>query len=386
LKTAADHFVNTPNNVTIDAYGQADLGSEPVVISVPALQDKRYYIVQVGDAFDEIVYNVGGIKGPEPGLFVLTGPDFHGEPPMNMKQIKVRTKYATMAVRVFVNGEADLPAAREAQKGFHALPLSVFQKQGLKYEIPPSDASALAFTSAAPESLRSFDEIGFCMKLYLSASDDVNDPMVVSFHCIGLSVARGFEWRTLDEPTRRGLALAAATAEQIIEDSYAHSAEIVNGWRYTMGGGRAGYDLALRAALASNLIGANVPEQMLYPNNRVDDRGQSFSGANKYELHFSKDELPPVSVFWNLAMYDDKEFFIENDFKRYSIGSTTDGLKKDDDGSITIYIQHDNPGPDEQSNWLPAPAGGFNLTMRMYGPQSPILDGAYHLPAVKRVE
>ena len=101
-------------------------------------------------------------------------------------------------------------------------------------------------------------------------------------------------------------------------------------------------------------------------------------------LRFEKDKIPPVSVFWNMSMYDDKEFFIENDFKRYSIGSTTDGLKTDADGSITIYIQHENPGADKQSNWLPAPAEGFNLTMRLYGAESPILDGSYRLPAVKR--
>lgn len=102
-------------------------------------------------------------------------------------------------------------------------------------------------------------------------------------------------------------------------------------------------------------------------------------------LRFAKDEIPPVSVFWNLSMYDDKEFFIENDFKRYSIGSTTDGLKTEADGSITIFIQHDNPGKAKRSNWLPAPAGGFNLTVRLYGSESPILDGSYRLPAVQRV-
>jgi hypothetical protein len=134
-----------------------------------------------------------------------------------------------------------------------------------------------------------------------------------------------------------------------------------------MGGGRAGYDLALRAAFASHLLGANVPEQLFYPNARVDEQNQPLSGANKYVLRF------------------DKEFFVENDFKRYSIASTTDGLKSDADGSITIYIQHENPGANKQSNWLPAPAEDFNLTMRLYGAESPILDGSYRLPAVKRL-
>ena len=110
------------------------------------------------------------------------------------------------------------------------------------------------------------------------------------------------------------------------------------------------------------------------------------SGANKYALQFDKDKIPLVSVFWNLNMYDEKEFFIENDFKCYSIGSTSDSLKRGADGSVAIYIQKDDPGPDKQSNWLPAPTGSFNLTMRLYGAQTSILDASYRLPGVKRVQ
>ncbi len=385
LKTAADRYINTPNNVSIDAYGNAFLREEPVVISVPAMKEDRWYIVQIGDMFDEIVYNIGGLKGQEPGLFLLTGPDYHGPVPATMREIRVRTNAAVIGNRVFVNGEADIPAARAVQAGIHMLPLSVFQQHGLKYEIPKSDPSSLAFTAAAPEPLQLFERIGFAMKRLLSTSDDQADPMVASLHGIGLSVARGFEWESLGEPTRRGLARAAVTAAQIIEDTYANSAEIVDGWRYSMGGGRAGYDLALRAAFATHLLGANVPEQLFYPNTRVDDQGQPLSGANRYELRFDQDKLPPVAVFWNMSMYDDKEFFIENEAGRYSIGSTTDGLATAEDGSITVYIQHDKPDADKVSNWLPAPDGSFNLTMRLYGSGSQILDGSYRLPGVKRV-
>ena len=110
------------------------------------------------------------------------------------------------------------------------------------------------------------------------------------------------------------------------------------------------------------------------------------TGTNKYVLRFEKDKIPPVSVFWNMSMYDDKESFIENDFRRYGIGNTTDGLKTDPDGSITIYIHYENPGADKQSNWLPAPSEGFNLTMRLYGAESPILYVSYRLPPVTLTE
>ncbi len=117
----------------------------------------------------------------------------------------------------------------------------------------------------------------------------------------------------------------------------------------------------------------------------LDDQGNEFSGANLYVLHFEKDQLPPVAVFWNLSMYAEDMLFIENDLKRYSIGSTTDGLKYNPDGSLTLYLQHQRPTDDTFSNWLPAPKGSFNVTMRLYGPLTPILDGSYRLPVVKRV-
>jgi hypothetical protein len=386
LKTAADKFVNTPNNVSIDSYGAADLRVEPVVVSVPPLSENRWYIVQISDYYDQIVYNIGGSKGPEPGLFLLTGPDYHGPVPAGMKEIRVRTQMAVVDNRVFVQGDADLAAARAVQKGIHLLPLSVFQANGLRFEVPKQfDTARFQFTPSAPEPLRMFEAIGFGMKTYLSLSDDFGDADVNAAHPIGLSVAKGFDWQTLDEPTKRGLARAAVTAQAIIDDTYANSAEIVEGWRYTMGGGRAGANYALRAAFSANLTGANVPEEILYPNTRVDEKGDALTGANRYVLHFDKDKLPPVSVFWNLSMYDDKEFFIENDFKRYSIGSTTDGLKANPDGSIDIFIQNADPGAEKQSNWLPAPSGSFNLTMRLYGSQPPILDGSYRLPGVKRI-
>jgi hypothetical protein len=301
-----------------------------------------------------------------------------------MNQIKVRTRSAIVANRVFVNGEADLPNARYVQQGVNLLPLSVFQKQGLKFAVPNEyDYERFVFKPSAPEPLRLFDEIGFGMKTYLSSSDDFSDPDVGAAQQIGLSIAKGFDWQSLSEPTKRGLARAAITAPAIIENTFANAAEIVNGWRYTMAGGRAGFNYAMRAAFSANLTGANVPEEILYPNTRVDDQGAPLSGANKYLLHFDKDKLPPVSVFWNMSMYDEKQFFIENDFKRYSIGSTTDGLKTDPDGSVTILIQ--NERPKDTSNWLPAPIGSFNLTMRFYGAQTPILDGSYRLPGVRRV-
>lgn len=384
LKTAKDRFVVTPNNVTIDAYATLDLTVEPVVIFVPSLSQPRWYIVQIGDSFDEIVRNIGGTKGTEPGVYVVTGPDFSGDVPGDMIEVKSRTKIGVAAVRILANGEADLPNAVEAQKGFHLMPLSAYLRDGLAHKAADPRPQMRLFESDAPEGIRYFDELGDAMTKRLPASADSEDSLVASFKQIGLSVGGGFQWKSLDEATKKGLERAIKTGEQIVDSKWAAAGEITNGWKYTFAGGRAGYDPGLRAALAKYEVGAQLSDQVIYPNTSVDDRGEPLNGSRKYVLHFDAGKLPPVSVFWNMAMYGSDMLFVENDFKRYSIGSTTDGLKQDADGSLTILIQKNKPA--DTANWLPAPEGDFNLTMRFYGPETTVLDGSYRLPAVRPVE
>ncbi|MEJ1963513.1 MAG: DUF1214 domain-containing protein [Gammaproteobacteria bacterium] len=384
LKTAKDRFVVTPNNVTIDGYGVCDLRDEPAVIFVPRLTEDRWYIVQLGDYYDEIFHNIGGTKGQQPGAYLVTGPDFSGTIPGEMTQLRSRTRWAAAALRVFVKGGADLPAAVEAQKGFHLMPLSAYLRHGLSYT--PPDASLYALpplpSAEAPENLRFFEDLGHWMKFWLPSTTDRSDALVNTFQQIGLSCARGLEWQTLGEPAKRGLARAARAGARIVEAAWASTGETTHGWKYTLAGGRAGHDLALRAALAKYEVGAQLSDQVIYPNCAVDAQGKSLDGANKYALNFAKGQQPPVAVFWNLAMYGADMLFVDNDFGRCSIGSTTDGLKANPDGSLTIRIEHAKP--DDTSNWLPAPAGPFNLTMRFYGPRPSVLDGSYRLPPVTR--
>jgi hypothetical protein len=384
LKTAKDKFVVTPNNVTIDAYATLDLSTEPVVIFVPALAEQRWYIVQIGDSFDEIVHNIGGTKGQQPGVYVVTGPDHTGPVPGDMIQVKSRTKIGVAALRILAKGEANLPKAVEVQKGFHLMPLSAYLRDGLAHQPAAERPQMDSFESTAQEDIRYFDELGYAMTQRLPASADSDDSLVASFAQIGLSVGKGFDWQSLDEATKRGLARAAKTGEQIVDSKWAATGEIKNGWKYTFSGGRAGYDPGLRGALAKYEVGAQLSDQVIYPNTSVDDKGEQLNGERKYVLHFEAGKLPPVLVFWNMAMYGSDMLFVENDFGRYSIGSTTDGLKKNDDGSLTILIQNEKPA--NTSNWLPAPEGEFNLTMRFYGPETAVLDGTYRLPSVKRME
>lgn len=237
----------------------------------------------------------------------------------------------------------------------------------------------------APAALRAFDHLGQAMRWMLPVSADTTDPLVTAFHQLGLSVARGFDSRAIDADTSAGLARAAVTAEQIIDARWANLGDTINGWRYYLAGGRAGHDFALRAALAKGALGSQLASEVLYPNCAVDAAGDPLSGAHAYRLHFPGGQLPPVAVLWNLAMYDQDMLFVENDVGRYTIGSTTDGLTAEGDGSLTLHIQRDRPSDNAAAaNWLPAPDGPFNLTLRFYGPASSVLDGSYRLPAVSR--
>lgn len=291
LKTARDRFVVTPNNVTIDGYSCFDVSDEPLVVFVPKLPEPRWYIVQIGDSFDEIIHNVGGVKGEQPGVYVITGPDFAGDIPGEMVQVKSRTREGPLALRVFVNGAADLPKAREAQSGFQAMPLSAYLHFGLGYKRPAERTIVSAYESKAPEEIRYFDQLGYWMKVQLPVSADFNDTLVAGLRQIGLSVSKGFEWQGLDEATKRGLARAIKSGEQIVDSKWAAAGETTNGWKYTFAGGRAGFDPGLRAALAKYEVGAQLSDQVIYPNTSVDDKGGPLTGAHNYVLHFEAESF-----------------------------------------------------------------------------------------------
>jgi hypothetical protein len=160
---------------------------------------------------------------------------------------------------------------------------------------------------------------------------------------------------------------------------------VVNGSNTTNNVGNFGTDYLLRAAVAKYGLFANSPEEAVYPGTFTDSQGQNLTGSNKYLLHFDKGQTPPVNAFWSLTMYNNASYFVDNPINRYAIGDRTAGLVYNDDGSLDIYIQHDNPGPDKESNWLPAPEDEFNLSMRLYIPQDPVLKGEYQYPPLQRV-
>ena len=146
-----------------------------------------------------------------------------------------------------------------------------------------------------------------------------------------------------------------------------------------------GTDYLLRAATVIYGIGANSPEEAVYPGTVTDNEGQNLTGTHNYLIHFDKGQTPPVNAFWSITMYNNKSYLVENPINRYSIGQHTEGLKYNPDGSLDIFIQNASPGADKESNWLPSPSEEFKLVLREYNPQEPILKGEYQIPPVQLV-
>ncbi len=385
LKTAEDRFVVTPNNLTIDAYGILDVADGPVVLHVPKLGSGRWFIVQIGDAFDDVVLNIGGSRPPVPGAYLITGPSYQGRVPGDMIQVPMRTNIGFAAVRIAVAGSDDVANAVEAQRGFTLRPLPDYLTRGILGA--EADYSPLAFPKlTAPKDLVLFDRVGSAMKYMLPVNADVNDTFVQILGTIGLSVRKGFDWKALDEPTLAGLRRAAPVVDQIIDERWGSMSETVNGWRGSLASGRCSYDWPLNAANTKYQVGTELADQVVYLNTKVDADNQPLSGDNNYVLHFEPGQTPPVAGMWNIAMYDESMLFVANDIDRFSIGNTTDGLTPNADRSLTIYMQHSQPEGDRATNWLPTPTGSFNLTMRFYTPLTPVLDKSYRLPPVQKVE
>jgi hypothetical protein len=140
-----------------------------------------------------------------------------------------------------------------------------------------------------------------------------------------------------------------------------------------------------RAIVAQFGLGANLPEDAIYPTNLFDDSGKPLDGANKYALHFDKGRTPPVAAFWSVTLYDNDGFQVANSLNRFALSSWM-ALKHNADGSLDLYFQNESPGPQKEANWLPAPKSAFNLLLRMYAPSSEALTGRWNPPSVVRAQ
>jgi hypothetical protein len=207
--------------------------------------------------------------------------------------------------------------------------------------------------------------------------------LMAMFDEIGVGPDSDFDIESLGEAARRGLERAVADGLAIVQASSQRTIPDYNGWMISRDIGRYGYQYMQRAATVKGGYG-NLPEESLYPATLFDQQGNMLSGARRYRLHFAPGQLPPVNGFWSLAVYTLDGKLEENAIRRYSIGDRTPGLISNDDGSLTIYLQHEAPA-DPTRNWLPTPAGMFFAVMRLYEPAQAALNNDYLLPRIEEV-
>lgn len=373
----ADKFVVTANNDTLYSFAALDLSKEPVVLSVPDTKG-RYYIMQILDAYSRAIEDIGiGTLGAKGGTFAIVGPDWKGTLPPEIVALRSPTPQAYIIGRTGVDSDEDLPAAHAVQDQYRLTLLSNYGKPFKKVELAHRDASA---KPKFPEGLDFFATLDSAMRQNPLPEDA---PMTEQFKRIGIGLEKPFDANSLSESTRKGLAQALQDGLAAVKRTAADSGSKVNGWNMEFKGGLYGDDFLLRAAIDSKQLGLNKAIRALYPNRSLDSEDKPLNGKNAYTFRF--EGKVPVRAFWSLTMYDAKNLYmVENPINRYSIGDRTKGVKTAEDGSLTIYMQATNPGPDKESNWLPTPEGDFFIQLRLYEPEEQVLNGSYKIPQVIR--
>jgi hypothetical protein len=367
-----------------------DLSEEPIVLSVPDTRG-RYYLMPMMDAWTNVFASPGKrTTGTAAGNFAITGPGWSGTLPPGVKELKSPTNLVWILGRTQTNGPADYAAVHAIQDGYKLVPLSSF---GRPYTPPARVVDPSVDTRTPPvEQLQQmsastfFNALARLLKTNPPPSSEA--PILAKLATIGVVPGQAWDASKLDPDVAKGLSQSVAVALKQLQGRTGNTSGLINGWKILpMNVGNFGSDYGLRALIALIAFGANLPADAIYPTTYFGGDGKSLSGANRYTLHFDKGQTPPVNAFWSVTMYDAQSFFVANSIDRYAISSWMP-LKQNPDGSIDIYIQHDAPPAAMQANWLPAPAGDFNLTLRMYWPDVNRLatgGGTWKPPVVTRV-
>jgi hypothetical protein len=369
-----------------------DLRAEPIVISVPAVPKGRYYAVQLEDGN---TYNYGyiGVRttGNEAGDYMVAGPDWQGDTPKGIKKVfRSGTQFSVAGFRTQLFGPDDMPNVIKVQGGYHAQPLSTY----LKKPAPPAPP-AINFPKIDKEMVKTnfFDYLDFALQFAPPAPDE--QAIRAKLASIGVGAGKKFDFKDLSPEHKAAVALGMKAGEDKVTKATVELPKDINGWKIgSFFGNREFFhgDWLLRAAGAQAGIYGNDAAEATYPMTKMQANSEPLDGSkHPYTLTFAAGQYPPVNAFWSVTMYDGKtQFLIENPINRYLINSPMlPKMRKNADGSLTLYIQKDSPGKDKESNWLPAPNGPIYLVMRLYWPKTeppsilPPGEGTWQPPAVR---
>jgi len=373
-------YITCPSQDLIYGFGVLDLSRDAVVLQVPDF-GTRFFVFQATDQRTDAFSAIGSMYGTKPGFYLLAGPDWKGTAPPGIAAIfRSQTNLGCVIPRVF---QADDPADRQAVqpllRQIMAYPLAEFD--GTMKEKDWSDLPILPWKSLSNEEWRWVNPDTFFESLPKALDACPPLPGEEALYALVRSVldaARG------DRTLRAALAEAAAEADATLVAPLLEfrnfGVPLPHNWTTVVNSAEFGTDYYTRTAVAKSNIFVNRPRETRYFYQDLDQDGARLNGAKRYTVTFK--QVPPVKGFWSITLYDQFHFFAPNEIHRHSLGTRSQGLRLEADGSLVIYVQNDKPDADKMSNWLPAPDGDFSLYIRAYWPLPPVQQGQWTPPAV----
>lgn len=387
--TYKDRAVQTANSDTPYTWLGLDLRNEPMVITVPPIEKDRYFSIQLIDMYTHIFDYIGSrTTGNKGGIYLIAGPNWKGEIPEGItKVIQTETELAVAIYRTQLFDPEDMVNVKKLMEGYKAEPLSSFLGKPA-----PKESSNIKFIKplSAEEiktSWKVFQQLNFALQFCPTHPSETE--LMARFAKLDIGAGKTFDMNQFSPEVQKAIGEGIKDAwgdfmgvKKLADEGKVGSADafgsrefLKNNYLYRMVGAVLG-------------IWGNSAEEAIYPSYYTDAEGKPLDGSNKYTIHFDADKLPPVNSFWSLTMYElPKSLLVKNPLNRYLVNSTMmDQFKRDADGGLTIYVQHESPGSDKEANWLPAPKGPFSVVMRLYWPKKEALDGSWKEPKIVHVE
>jgi hypothetical protein len=375
-----------PNFDTLYSSAWLDLTKEPMIVSVPDTHG-RYYLLPMLDMWTDVFASPGWrTTGTQAGNYAVVPPGWNGSIPANIVRIDAPTPYVWIIGRTKTDGPADYDAVHKIQAGFKIAPISRLGTTvepvvgnvdpGIDMKTPPKiqvdTMPAGKFFAYAAEILKS------------QPPHITDEPILAQMQRIGIERGKSFDIDKVDPAIKTALETVPKEALSLMAWKVNSLARVVNGWSMNTDTMGVYGNYYLKRAIITQLgLGANLPEDAIYPVNLTDDTGKPLDGANRYVLHFESSAIPPVNAFWSVTLYDAEGYQVPNSLNRFAVSSWMP-FKYAPDGSLDLYFQNQSPGADKEANWLPAPKGPFNLTMRLYAPKSDALTGKWNPPPVTK--
>jgi hypothetical protein len=377
-----------PNQDTLYSIAWLDLTKQPMILILPDSHN-RYYLMQMLDAWTNVFASPGKrTTGTKAQCIAIVGPNWQGSLPADVTKIQAPTNLVWIIGRTETKGVSDYDNVHQFQDGIKLIPLDQINNHA--YTPPLGTVNAnINMLATPPRQVAAMNAVTFfktfAQLLKTNPPHQSDIKIIAELKKIGIVPGKGFNSAKLTSDKIDILNHGIKSAYEKIKLATESNNETVDGWSIRRNDiGNYGNNYLVRSVIALRGLGANIPQDAIYPSTFVDISGKQLNGKHNYVLHFDKNKLPPVNAFWSVTLYNPQGYFVANNLERYAIGDR-DKLKFNNDGSLDIYIQHNSPGIDKESNWLPAPSGDFNLLMRLYWPKESVIAGQWVPPGIQRI-